>query len=59
MQLLQTVEQKQSKVETTAFDTFVTSFEPTGMKLTGVQTFCNCGGVYEVTCTKVADNVFV
>lgn len=29
------------------------------LKLTGVQTLCNCRGVYEVTCAKVADDVFV
>lgn len=29
------------------------------LKLTGVQTLCNCCGVYEVTCAKVADDVFV
>lgn len=29
------------------------------LKLTSVQTLCNCGGVDEITCTKVADDVFV
>lgn len=32
---------------------------PAVFKLTGVQTLCNCCGIYEVTSTKVADNVFV
>ena len=27
--------------------------------LTGVQTLCNCRGIYEVACAEVADNVFV
>lgn len=32
---------------------------PALFKLTGVQTLRNCCGIYEVTRTKVADNVFV
>lgn len=35
------------------------TFWPTPFKLTCVQTLCNCCGIYEVTRTKVADNVFV
>lgn len=59
MQLLQTMKQKQSKAKTMAFDTFSTSFQLNGLELTGVQTLRYCGGVDEVTCTKVADDVFV
>lgn len=64
MQLLQTVEEKNMFIPGLSLYNINNWFdwmarETRRVRLTCVQTLCDCGGIYEVACTEVADDVFI